>query len=52
MGIYLDKDDGVLAFSIDKTIYGPAFIDEQLKYGPEYPSVSLLHYAGCGLGCQ
>lgn len=49
LGIYLDMDNGVLAFSIDKTIYGPAFIDEQLKYGPVYPSVSLLHHAGCRL---
>ena len=42
-------DNGVLAFSIDKTVYGPAFIDEQLKYGPVYPCVSLLHHAGCKL---
>ncbi len=47
--MYLDMDNGVLAFSIDKNVFGPAFIDEQLKFGPIYPCVSMLHHAGCKL---
>ena len=47
LGVYLDMDNGILAFSVDNTGYGPAFTDDQLKHGPIYPAISLLHKAGC-----
>ena len=49
LGVYLDMENGIIAFSVDHIGYGPAFIDEQLKHGPIFPAISLLHKAGCTL---
>jgi E3 ubiquitin-protein ligase NRDP1 len=49
LGIFLDMNKGVLAFSLNGESFGPAFKDEKLKKGPIWPAVSLLHCAGCRL---
>jgi E3 ubiquitin-protein ligase NRDP1 len=38
---------GTLSFSLNKELMGTAFVDGNLKKGPLYPAVSLLHCAGC-----
>ena len=42
-------DKGTLAFSLDGEYMGVAFEDEELKKGPIYPAIALLHIAGCTL---
>lgn len=49
LGICLDMDKGTLSFALDGEFMGIAFEDEQLKSGPVYPAISLLHIAGCTL---
>jgi E3 ubiquitin-protein ligase NRDP1 len=40
---------GTLSFALNGEFLGIAFQDNKLKQGPIYPSVSLLHCAGCRL---
>ena len=40
---------GTLSFALDGEFMGPAFEDPQLKKGPIWAAVSLLHIAGCTL---
>ena len=40
---------GILSFAIDGQYCGRAFQDDELKSGPIFPAVSLLHLAGCTL---
>jgi hypothetical protein len=40
---------GTLSFSLDGEYLGVAFEDEELKKGPIYPAIALLHIAGCTL---
>ncbi|CAD8105765.1 unnamed protein product [Paramecium sonneborni] len=53
VGVLLDMNRGVLAFSYDDNFLGKAICTDQLKKGPIYPCVALLHQAGfefkCGL---
>jgi hypothetical protein len=49
LGIFLDMNKGTLAFSVDGEYLGIAFEDEELKKGPIYPALALLHIAGCTL---
>jgi hypothetical protein len=46
-------DKGQLAFSLNHEYLGVAFEDEELKKGPIWPAVAMLHVAGCTLvtGC-
>ena len=49
MGIFLDMNQGKLSFSLNSLFLGVAFEDEELKRGPIWPAVGLLHTAGCTL---
>eukprot|EP00347_Sterkiella_histriomuscorum_P011602 403371825 len=49
LGILLDMNKGALSFSLDGEYLGVAFEDEELKKGPIYPAIALLHIAGCTL---
>ena len=49
LGVYLDMNRGTLAFALNGEYFGPAYTHENLKKGPIFPSVSLLHCAGCRL---
>ncbi|CAK60009.1 unnamed protein product (macronuclear) [Paramecium tetraurelia] len=53
VGVLLDMNRGVLAFSYNGNFLGKAIATEALKKGPIYPCVALLHQAGfefqCGL---
>ena len=49
MGILLDMNNGTLSFALDGEYMGVAFEDEELKKGPIYPAIALLHTAGCTL---
>lgn len=49
IGVFLNMNKGTLCFSIDGEYCGKAYQDEQLKTGPIFPAVSLLHLAGCTL---
>jgi len=40
---------GTLSFSLDGEYMGVAFEDEELKIGPIYPAIALLHQGGCTL---
>lgn len=40
---------GTLSFSLDGEFMGVAFEDDELKHGPIYPAVALLHQGGCTL---
>jgi hypothetical protein len=40
---------GTLSFSLNGELMGTAYTDNNLKKGPIYPAVSLLHSAGCKL---
>jgi hypothetical protein len=42
-------DRGTLAFQLDGEYLGVAFEDEELKKGPIYPALALLHISGCTL---
>jgi len=41
--------NGTLSFALDGEFMGMAFEDPQLKKGPIYAAISLLHIAGCTL---
>ena len=47
LGVYLNMNKGTLAFSLNGESMGIAFTDAGLTKGPIYPTVSLLHCAGC-----
>ena len=49
VGVYLNMTKGQLSFALNGEFLGVAFEDEELKKGPLYAAVSLLHKAGCKL---
>jgi E3 ubiquitin-protein ligase NRDP1 len=49
VGVFLNMNKGILSFAIDGQYCGRAFQDDELKSGPIFPAVSLLHLAGCTL---
>jgi hypothetical protein len=49
LGVLLDMSNGTLSFSIDGKCYGIAFESKNLKRGPIWPVISLLHLGGCTL---
>eukprot|EP01016_Furgasonia_blochmanni_P019859 TRINITY_DN2212_c0_g1_i2.p1 TRINITY_DN2212_c0_g1~~TRINITY_DN2212_c0_g1_i2.p1 ORF type:complete len:426 (+),score=62.76 TRINITY_DN2212_c0_g1_i2:154-1431(+) len=49
LGVFLNMDNGTLSFALDGKYFGVAFTSDQLRTGPIYASVSLLHCAGCRL---
>ena len=51
LGVFLDMNKGIMSFSLDKEYFGIAYQSEDLKTGPIYPAVSLLHVGGCTLQC-
>lgn len=42
-------EQGSLSFALDGELMGVAFEDPQLKRGPIWAAISLLHIAGCTL---
>ena len=53
LGILLDMNKGQISVAVNNHYLGVAFEDEELKKGPIWPAVALLHVAGCTLvtGC-
>ena len=49
LGVFLDMDKGTLSFALDDKYMGIAFEDEELKKGPIYPALALIHQGGCTL---
>ena len=49
LGVFLDMNKGILSFGLDGEYFGIAFQCEELKSGPVYAAVSLLHVGGCTL---
>ena len=49
LGVFLNMNTGVLAFSLNGEYMGVAYRDTKLTQGPIYPAVALLHCAGCKL---
>ena len=49
LGVFLNMNTGVLAFSLNGEYMGVAYRDPKLSQGPVYPAVALLHCAGCKL---
>jgi E3 ubiquitin-protein ligase NRDP1 len=49
LGVCLNMETGTLAFALDGEYMGLAFEDPQLKKGPIWAAISLLHIAGCTL---
>ncbi len=49
LGIFLDMNRGILSFSLNGETMGVAYQSDELKKGPIWPAVSLLHCAGCRL---
>lgn len=49
LGVLLDMNKGTLSFSLNGEYLGVAFEDEELKKGPIYPAIALLHITGCTL---
>ena len=49
LGVCLNMERGELSFSLDGESFGVAYQDQELKKGPIYPAISLLHIAGCAL---
>lgn len=47
LGVFLDMNRGILSFAIDGEYFGIGFQSEELKSGPIYAAVSLLHVGGC-----
>jgi len=42
-------EKGTLSFCLDGKFMGVAFEDEELKNGPIYPALALIHQGGCTL---
>ena len=49
LGVFLDMNRGILSFAINGDYCGIAYLSEELKSGPIYAAVSLLHVGGCSL---
>lgn len=49
LGVCLNMEAGTLSFALDGEFMGLAFEDQQLKKGPIWCAISLLHIAGCTL---
>lgn len=49
LGVLLDMEKGTLSFSLNGAMLGVAFEDEELRRGPIWPAVALLHQAGATL---
>ena len=49
LGVCLNMINGTLSFALDGEYWGVAFRSNDLKKGPIYAAVSLLHSAGCKL---
>lgn len=49
LGVFLDMNKGILSFALDGDYFGIAFQSDDLKVGPLYAAVSLLHIGGCSL---
>ena len=49
LGVFLDMNKGILSFALDGEYFGIAYQSEELKTGPIYAAVSLLHVGGCTL---
>jgi hypothetical protein len=49
LGVLLNMNTGVLAFSLNGEYMGVAYRDPKLTQGPIFPAVALLHCAGCKL---
>jgi len=49
LGVYLDMEKGTLSYALDGEYMGIAFEDEELKKGPIYAAIALLHQGGCTL---
>ncbi|CAD8207470.1 unnamed protein product [Paramecium octaurelia] len=47
IGVYLNMNNGTLAFSLNADYQGIAFRSELLKKGPIYPAVAMVHAGGC-----
>jgi E3 ubiquitin-protein ligase NRDP1 len=47
LGVFLNMNTGVLAFSLNGEYMGVACKDSKLTKGPIFPAVALLHCAGC-----
>jgi hypothetical protein len=43
LGVLLDMNRGTLSFSLNNFLLGVAFEDEELKNGPIWPAIALLH---------
>jgi len=43
LGVLLDMNRGSLSFSLNNVLLGIAFEDEELKKGPIWPAIGLLH---------
>lgn len=49
LGVFLDMNRGILSFAIDGEYFGIGYQSEDLKTGPIWPAISLLHVGGCSL---
>lgn len=49
LGVFLDMNRGILSFAIDGEYFGIGFQSDELKIGPIWAAVSLLHVGGCVL---
>ena len=49
LGVFLDMNKGILSFALDGEYFGIGFQSEDLKEGPIYAAISLLHVGGCTL---
>ena len=49
LGVFLDMNRGILSFAIDGEYFGIGFQSDELKSGPIWAAVSLLHVGGCVL---
>ena len=47
LGVFLNMDKGTLSFSLNGEDMGIAYTDTIITQGPLYPTVALLHCAGC-----
>ena len=47
LGCFLNMNKGTISYALDGEYFGVAFEDSNLKQGPIYPAISLLHIAGC-----